>query len=375
MTSRLTCAETPLSWPATVTLTDVTACTTCEIRVAAPHAGSLQLLTRRQAGGVGDGVNVEEATSVGADYRGQRYSYQEAIFHVPGLHVFPGQTEAYPAEYHIHMRTLSAPQRSLTLVIPVSHRVAGPGQEYFAAMAAQPDPAAIRPTLETLLTPGADILQYQGPDIRGRTRDTPVPDAVCSATDERQFLLLLAPCQIRAADLERIPREGSASSDPRDLPAPGVAPSQGVPRDRLRATTVLARPGIAVSTAPKGHKLQDSSGMELQCMPLEVVGGRDVIIDVSGKVIPLADLLGTRSSMLGATTKDENQMQKTSSAAVAWAAQFGGALLGLLIADWLCSFVWRMWFTNARVQTWEPLKLVVFLILATGAASIPSLFG
>jgi hypothetical protein len=346
--------------------------------VSAPQAGTLQLLTRRQAGGVGDGVNVEESISVGADYRGQRYSYQEAIFHVPGLHVFPGQTEAYPAEYHIHMRTLSAPQRALTLVLPVSHRVTGPGQEYFAAMAAQPNPATTdRPTLESLLTPGADIIQYQGPDIRGRTRDNPTPEPQCAAAtpaDERQFLLVLAPCQIRAADLERIPREGSASSDPRDLPAPGVAPSQGVPRDRLRTTAVLARPGIArQATAMK--TLGDSSGAttELQCLPLEVVGGKDVVVDASGRAIPLTQLLGGGGGgVFGATGPAATAAQQQANAFVVWIAQFIGAFVGLLVADWLVGFLWGVWFKNARVQAWEPLKLVAIVLVAIGAASLPT---
>lgn len=371
MTSRLTCAETPLAWPSSVGLDDLVACSTCEIRVSAPNAGSLQLLTRRTQGGAGDGVNVEEANSIAADYRGQRYSFQEAIFHVPGLHVFPGQTEAYPAEYHIHMTTFSAPRRSVTLVLPVSHRVTGPGQDYFAAMAAQPDPAATRPSLETLLTPGAPMIQYQGPDIRGRTRDTPEPEGTCDAAtaQERQFLLVLAPCQIRAADLERIPREGSASSDPRDLPAPGVAPSQGLTRDRLRRTAVLARPGLAGGGSVV---VGDGSGapVELQCLPLEVVNGKDVVVDSSGRAIPIAQLLGggrlgeTQGTAATAATTSQNWFARFS-------VKFVAIIVGLLIADYLTGFLWRVWFKNARVRAWEPLKLISLIILALAMAATP----
>ncbi|NCY21262.1 hypothetical protein EBX31_04800 [bacterium] len=361
-------------------LDDLVTCSTCEIRVSAPQAGSLQLLTRRTQGGAGDGVSVEEATSIAADYRGQRYSFQEAVLHVPGLHVFPGQTEAYPAEYHIHMTTFSAPRRSLTLVLPVSHLVTGPGQEYFAAMAAQPDPAVTRPTLEALLTPGAPMIQYQGPDIRGRTRDTPTPEGACDAdgpADERQFLLVLAPCQIRAADLERIPREGSASSDPRDLPAPGVAPSQGLTRDRLRRTAVLARPGLAGGTLKTTSTDGSGAPMELQCLPLEVVDGKDVIVDGSGQAIPLNQLLGGSAGgkgmfggMATAPTQTQNGLTPLEQF-VRYSVKFIMIITGLLIADYLVGFLWGIWFKNARARAWEPLKLVALLLLAITMAATP----
>ena len=84
------------------------------------------------------------------------------------------------------MRTMAAPFRYITIVVPVSHMVQGIGSDYFAAMAAQPDPAATRPTLDTLFSGSSKVIQYQGPDIRGRTGDVSSP---CSTTGERQFLL------------------------------------------------------------------------------------------------------------------------------------------------------------------------------------------
>ena len=218
---KLTCEETPLAWPASITIEDLKTCNTCGIRITAASPGSLQILTRRQEGGVGDGVNIDESISVGADYRGQRYSLDEAIFHTPGLHMFPGRKVLYPAEYHIHMRTMVAPIRYLTLVIPVSHMEAGSNEElqgpksmkdYFSAMKAKPDPSAIRPTLETLFNTEKGktikIIQYQGPDIRGRSGDkeSEAPEDVCNSSSERQFLLVLNVAHIRATDLERIPR-------------------------------------------------------------------------------------------------------------------------------------------------------------------------
>jgi hypothetical protein len=278
----LTAAETPLAWPATVAIADLRTCTSCSIQIHAPSPGTLQILSRRQGTGVGDGVNIEESNDVGADYRGQRYSIDEAILHVPGLHVFPGQSVPYPAEYHIHMKTFTAPIRYITIVFPVSHLVtSGSGLPYFAAAAAQINAGTVsaNPTLATLFTPGVQMIQYQGPDIRGRTAVSPEPQDP-NDNKERQFLLMLQPLQIRASDLERIPREGSLSINPVDLPEMGVAPTKTLLRNRVIGYAVLATPGVP--TGP-GYRTTDASTnpVELECKPLKVIDGKDYIINTA----------------------------------------------------------------------------------------------
>lgn len=386
-----------MAWPATATLGDLQTCETCGIRVYADTPGSLQVLTRRQGNGAGDGVNIEENTSIGADYRGQRYTFQEAILHVPGLHVFPGNKEVYPAEYHIHMQTFSKPQRALTLVLPVTHRTPDatgvPGEEYFAAVAARPDPAATRPALGTLLVAGQQMLQYQGPDIRGRTTDTPkTPACDPENLEERQFLLALgAPLRIRAMDLERIPREGSLSTNPRDLPAPGIRPKAALPRDRLRRCVVLASPGILGSGAqpiPKPAPKPVTS--ELECKPLKVVDGVDVV-DMSGQSVNILDLLGVgggasglqgrRRVLLGATDASDQaavaaataQVSIATKIASSFAALFGAAL-GFLLANWILGWFWRPFFLQSARRDdspWLQIKIIVFAVLMLGAAASP----
>ena len=360
---RLTCAETPLSWPANVSVDDLKVCTSCGLRLHAPHSGSLQILTRRQ--GAGDGVNIDESISVGADYRGQRYSYEEAIFMTPGVHRFPGNADVYPAEYHIHMRTMSAPIRFITIVIPVSHMTgAESAVPYFAALKARPDPAAVRPTLSTLMTPGARVIQYQGPDIRGRTADRPNPEPNCGSNVERQFLLMLSVARIRASDLERIPREGSLSTDPRNLPAPGVRAAQVVPRDRLLRTATLAVPGILGPTTTTSAPVSAPKN-EMECKPVRVVDGRDVV-DIAGESVDIKTLLGLDDGGgLGAT----QGTPAATSAVSRGATMFIGAFLGLYIADMLTGKLWSAFFHNsARLQKWEPFKLFFFLTVAASAA-------
>ena len=372
---RLTCEETPLAWPVSVAIDDLTSCSTCGFTVQAPAAGSLQILTRRQGSGVGDGVNIEESITFGIDYRGQRYGLEECILHSPGLHIFPGQKDVYPAEYHIHMQTFQEPRRGITIVMPVSHLEAGPGQDYFAATAAKPDPSAFRPTAGVLFTAGTSALQYQGPDIRGRSRDHPTTDA-CTSTDERQFLMILQVLNIRAMDLERIPREGSASSDPRDLPAPGVPKGQTVARDRLRRTVVLATPGIISSTHPAAIEAPAlAKKEELECKPLKVVDGKDVI-DENGQTIDLATLLGRGSTALG-TTQTLPKPGAAAERVFDWLNQFVFAffvLVGLLIVDYLvCSYVWPLFFESqsaAFIAGWPP-KYWVFVLMSLSAAAVP----
>jgi len=258
-------------------------------------------------------------------------------------------------------------------VIPVSHMTGDDSAKpYFAAMRAQPDPAAVRPTLDTLLaTPGVKMIQYQGPDIRGRSGDAPNPEANCDSSDERQFLLVLNVAGIRASDLERIPREGSLSTDPRDLPAPGVTAAKAVARDRLLRIAVLADPGILSS--PQQIAASPPTTAELECKPVKVVNGRDVV-DISGKTVDIKKLLG-----LG---EDTPEAERDSGAVVLFSygrhlTMFIGIMIGILFADWIFAKIWSFYFTpSARLEQWEPLKIWFFLSLAATAAGFKdSIFG
>lgn len=350
MTSmQLSCEETPLNWPRAAKLDDLVTCKTCGFILHAPNPGSLQVQTRRAGNGVGDGVNIVEAGDIGLDYRGQRYMFEEAIFHTPGLHVFPGEKEVFPAEYHLHFKTLTAPLRGVTIVIPVSHRVTGIGADYFAAISRQPDPAVQRPTLASILTPGTDVLQYQATDIRGRTEETPQP-ASCNDKYERQFLLVLRPCAIYASDLERIPREGSLSTDPRDLPAPGIKNKQHMPIDRVKRTLVIARPGILggeTMSATEGIDANTGNGSEVVCKPVKVVDGRDVV-DVNGENVDIMKLLGLGSDASMDTGIASESAEQAAQSLLTFARKFMAALVffgALLLAEWVISrTLWRIFF-------------------------------
>lgn len=375
---KLTCDETPLKWPASAALTDLTITTTSSLIVNAPQSGTLQVLTRRLAGGVGDGVNIEESESVGADYRGQRFSLDEAILHVPGLHVFPGQSAVYPAEYHIHLKTFTAPYRFITIVLPVSHKatdLSGGGTDteaYFAAATAQPDPNATRPALTTLFQGSPDVLQYQGPDLRGRTADTSGGCQTVNADAIRQFLLVLQVARIRASDLERIPREGSLSTVPRDMPALGVTPLRTVTKDRFVRVVTLARPGLGSRSDPGAPPPPPGP---VECAPLGSSKGKTVLKDTSGNAVDVTVLLGPGSGSGGSDAGATGTATATEATVEYYLTVFLSSIAmfaGLYLADyWIGRYVWA-WFFSGMLKP-EPIKIYLFIFLAIVlSAAIPS---
>jgi hypothetical protein len=364
---KLTYDETPLAWPASVDISDLNSCKTCGIRILAPQPGPLQCLSRRQGKGAGgdgkgtgqgaggDGVNIDEYIGIGADYSGQRYSFEEAIFHTPGLHLFPGQKDLYPAEYHIHMRTMSAPIRYITIVLPVSHMVAeSHTKNYFAAISAHPDPSVKRPTLETLFQgENIKVVQYEGPDIRKRTEEQPIPANQNMA--ERTFLLVMNVACIRATDLERIPREGSASTDPRDLPAPGVKPIKKVLRDRLLRSSILADPGILHE---KMQVIEDKkSKVEMECRPVKVVNGRDVIENFDGKIVDVRKLLGM--SELAEITENKGGVP-----VIRVVTFILSVIFGIFFADYFLEKLWTLFFLDSdRLHKMSWIKIMIYVTI------------
>lgn len=147
------------------------------------------------------------------------------------------------------------------------------------------------------------MIQYQGPDIRGRTAASPAPINPTD-TQDRQFLLMLKPLTIRASDLERIPREGSLSINPVDLPAIGIAPAKTVLRNRVISQTVLATPGVATGIIAAPATVGPNPQIELECKPLVTMNGANYIIhDASGAAAGSG--LGARNPMGGPKNPSE----------------------------------------------------------------------
>jgi hypothetical protein len=217
--------------------------------------------------------------------------------------------------------------------------------------------------LDRLFAGAINLIQYEGPDIRGRT-SSHTPAGRCTSSEERQFLLLLTIASVRAADLERIPREGSLSTDPRDLPVPGVTSKKAVARDRLLRTAVLASPGILGSAKRTKPAKQEKPSNELECKPVKVVNGRDVI-EVSGKSVDVYTMLGISVEKVAASNTDITPLYY-----ILRFTTFFCFIAGLMLADYVVGFMWSAFFTSSeRLAKWEPLKVWLILLIA-GTASV-----
>jgi hypothetical protein len=189
---------------------------------------------------------------------------------------------------------------------------------------------------------------------------------------ERQFLLMWRVTGIRASDLERIPREGSLSTDPRDLPAPGVKPIvKQLSRERLLATTMFAAPGILGSEPSSGASFGGvvaTGPTELACKPLKVVNGRDVV-DVSGQWMDITSLLSgsSKGGLFGAAQSQQlgaSDAKKETDKFMRYLRYSAGAIIGIAIANTIASLLWSSAFdrTEAFGQSNE-LKYAFYIIL------------
>lgn len=110
----------------------------------------------------------------------------------------------------------------------------------------------------------------------------------------------------------------------------------------------------------------------MECLPLQVVEGQDVI-DMSGVAVPITDLLGLGSlggplgslgGRLGASSSSNNpgSWQAT---ATDYFTTFIGALIGLMFAQWFFQKIgWDIWFKGGNVGIMEfNTKVILFVTL------------
>lgn len=366
----LPCDQSPLHWPSSVDLKELNTCDICAIELVAPFAGPLEVVSRNTGDGVGDGVSIIEHPSVTMYYKHQQYSIEDTVFHTPGLHIFPGETRVYPAEYHIHMKAVSAPIRYVTLVIPASHRVPENQvtEAYFAAMRKPTNPSKETPALETLIAAvSSNVLQYLGPDLRGRVysnRDM----SGCVLKEERQFFLVTKPAYIKASDLERIPREGSTFINNAyipPLPVRSAEPLKKSLRDDIMRRVILATPGFAPhkKEAATVEAFEDvrKPATDASGNPLRLVRGNE-LVDVSGHPITLRELLGklydNTDGELAPDTSELNGILVGVSVLV--------TAIGFLIADSLIAgWIWPQFFNaaNNNLAVWSIYKWFVFILV------------
>lgn len=325
-----TCAETPLHL-LDISLNDITVSSTSGIEISIDGSGPLLISQREKR----DGINILERTFV-ATYRGQRYTSIDFIFHTPGLHIFPGQKTQYPCEYHIHMGTYSKPTRFITIVIPIVYSDftinTPPPNPYFTACKA-PQDASIKPSLATLIPYGSPIIQYQGPDLRGRTEKNPTNADCPDLTTDFEILMVTKPVYISEADSDRIRRGGyTGTNTEANQPVPGVAPSEKMPRTKILNQIVLAVPGIIDPNAPLTSPASTPTTTTTKTVS-------EIDIDVYDSV----------------NTSLERFLFPI------------GIFIGFIIVDFISGYIWTTLFTGDAVKAWLPIKVLVIALCCIAA--------
>jgi hypothetical protein len=163
------------------------------------------------------------------------------------------------------------------------------------------------------------------------------------------------------------------------MPAPGVRPTvKQLPRDELLRKAVLADPGIVLKKA-KGSKAKATAkatdkaaavkdSTEIECKPVKVVDGRDVV-DVNGKATDLLTLLGLAPAATDASGSAADVAGFASGASKF--TFFIGTLMGILLADFVFSHIWNYFFleSGGRTQQWiSKLTPTLFVIIAASVA-------
>jgi hypothetical protein len=180
---------------------------------------------------------------------------------------------------------------------------------------------------------------------------------------------------IKASDLERIPREGSLSADPRDLPAQPIVPTKKLARDRLQRCTVYAVPGIladATASATATPTVEPATALqEMSCKPVKVVNGRDVV-ESNGKTMDLLKALGVSQGPGDAgDAASEGGLSLNAMSVAKGVLLFIGCFIGLLVADWICGFAWTAVFkadSGDRLTQWSLLKVVALIAISVASA-------
>jgi hypothetical protein len=125
----------------------------------------------------------------------------------------------------------------------------------------------------------------------------------------------------------------------------------------------LASPGLLSITAAGKPTTFVPVSKELECKPVKVVNGRDVI-DMNGAIVDIYKLLGISGEVLPKTDESEQTMT-----AMRFVVLFVGVMLGLVFADYIFSWLWVLFLIGERVGTWEPLKIWIFIFIAATLAT------
>jgi hypothetical protein len=201
----LSCDETPLYIPKTMSLNDIPTCQSCTLMFAAPIVGTKSLSTRFG----NDGLNVDESPLTELTYNTNKYALFDTVIWKKGAHRNFKASDTYDLEMNLYFRDVFDPFKQIAMAIPITINDSN-ANPYFTEMADQ-NVSNRTKSLETIITSGP-VIMYKGMDLRDRNSDKPYAAAQCQSPDTSLNWFILQPAFISSNDAKRI-RSFSAVSN------------------------------------------------------------------------------------------------------------------------------------------------------------------
>ncbi len=318
------CNETPLKLS---TLGSDSECKSCTLRLTAPLPGDGTVSPDPL------GLNVNENPTVTLAENGLQYNLRTATLSFPGAHMLPGETAVPNAELLLSFMSVHDGVSTIVLCIPVKQGI-GETNRYFATLGR--NPLSNRPTLQTLLRNDVDVplVQYTGPTLVGRTKNSPPPDAVCAKLVK--YYVYTSAVFITERDYARL--KAIAGS-----PAGPAIPSTEVTPQRYRDLCKIVKSITYNDPAPYKSSDGGVNVAAMKCYRLDpdkdirdgkvYVGGDDS----TGLQTELAE--GEAADTSATLDMKPGQTQK-------WVGIVLGVLLGLAVVFVLIAFIWGIGFSG-----------------------------
>lgn len=193
----LTCDETPLYPPKTMTLADMPVCVSCSLVFSAPIVGTKTISSRYG----NDGLNVEESPLTEITYNNSKYALYDTVLWKSGAHRNFKAKANYDLEMNLYFRDVFNPFKQIAVAIPITIDDTQ-ANAYFTEMADQ-NPGVRSHSLEKIITTGS-VLMYKGIDLRNRNSDKPYAAAQCKDAKSNLVWYVLQPAFISSKDAARI---------------------------------------------------------------------------------------------------------------------------------------------------------------------------
>jgi hypothetical protein len=146
-------------------------CLSCTVRLTSKIAGPGNVTTRA------DGLLLNENPTTSISVNGIMHNLVETILTFPGAHRLQNNQSPPVAELFLYFQNNRDFSQHLCLALPLD---VGKGDANFYFASLDTGVRNDRPTVGSILPPGAKYIMYKGADLRGRTNSDPRPKGLCT---------------------------------------------------------------------------------------------------------------------------------------------------------------------------------------------------